>query len=121
MLINRKGFEEHLLSLEGDVQVTVERKKKPRSDRQNAYYWGVMIDILAKHFGYTPDEMHESLKWQFLRVPDAPIPLVKSSAKLTTVEFEDYAANVRQWAAQEHSINIPLPNEVDFETYEKHL
>ncbi|MBT7988453.1 MAG: hypothetical protein HN769_01050, partial [Anaerolineae bacterium] len=34
--------------LEGkDVEVVVRKKKKHRSGAQNAYYWGIVIDIIS--------------------------------------------------------------------------
>lgn len=107
-----EGLKKYLLSL-GDleVQVLVEKKKKWRSDNQNRYYWGVVIDILGSELGYNPEEMHEALKWQFLRVEGGKIPTVKSTASLSTVEFEDYMGQIRTWASIEFGVYIPEPNE----------
>jgi hypothetical protein len=59
--------------------------------------------------------MHEALKFKFLQdKTDTNLPTVKSTASLSTVEFEVYLDNVRQWAATDLSCSIPLPNEVEF-------
>lgn len=95
-----------------EVQVLIEPKKKRRSDRQNAYYWGVVIEILSDHTGYSPEEMHEALRNKFLGFYDKKTGLrvVSSSAEQDTVEFEKYLTQIRAWAS-ENGIFIPLPNE----------
>ena len=95
-----------------EVQVLVESKKKRRSDRQNAYYWGVIIEILSDFTGYSADEMHEALKSKFLGFYDKKtgLRIVSSSAKLSTADFEKYLAQIRAWAS-ENGVFIPLPNE----------
>lgn len=96
------------------VEVVVRRPRKHRSDRQNRYYWGVLIAILAEHCGYTSEELHEALKWKFLRVEaDGPLPTVRSTTSLSTVEFEEYLEKVRIWASTDLDVYIPLPNEVE--------
>ena len=40
------------------------------------------------------------------------IPITKSTTELSTVEFEDYVAKIRMWAASFLSLIIPLPNEI---------
>jgi hypothetical protein len=114
-LYNRQKFNAWLLSLGNkNVTLSVEPKKKHRSHNQNAYYWGVVIDLLAYHFGYTPEEMHEALKWKFLRV-DGPVPTVRSTRKLTTKEFMEFIEKVQIWAASEYQVDIPSPNEVNYQ------
>ncbi len=43
------------------LNVTIKPYRKKRSVDQNAYYWGVIIKVLAEHTGYTPAEMHEEI------------------------------------------------------------
>ena len=95
-----------------EVQVLIEPKSKRRSDRQNAYYWGVIIETLSDRTGYSPEEMHEALKNKFLGFYDKKTGLrvVSSSAEQNTVEFENYLSQIRAWAC-ENGIFIPLPNE----------
>jgi hypothetical protein len=112
---NVELFNTYLLSLEGkDVHVSIRKKQKTRSNNQNAFYWGVVIPLLCETTGYTDEEMHEALKMIFLIDKSRKIPTLQSTARLTTIEFEDYIEKVRQWAAQELNCVIPLPNEVDF-------
>ena len=113
----------YLISLEGkEVEVIVRRRKKSRSLPQNAYYFGVCIKLLCETTGYTDDEMHIALKMMFLQDKTRKIPTLISTTSLTTVSFEEYLEKIRQWAAQELSCSIPLPNEVDIGTPEpEHL
>lgn len=97
------------------IEMTIDLRKDTRSDNQNRYYWGVVIQILSDHFGYFPEDMHEALKLKFLLQDIKPFPAVKSTAKMKTDEFEDYLDKVRMWAMAEFEINIPLPNEVEFD------
>ncbi len=93
--------------------------RKSRSNNQNRYYFGVIIDILSDYFGYSTLECHEVLKWQFLRIvgengkPDS----CKSTTELDTMEFEVYLNKVREWASTEYEIYLPLPNEIDLPEY----
>ncbi|MCE5335161.1 MAG: hypothetical protein LLG06_11320 [Desulfobacteraceae bacterium] len=105
----------HLSTLEGkQVEIVVRKRKSQRSQDQNRYYWGVVVEILAKHFGYEPEEMHEALKFKFLRTHAGDLPTVKSTAKLNTGEFTEYVDRVIRWAAAEHGCYVPGPNEVEY-------
>lgn len=42
-------------------RITIEPYQKRRSIEANAFYWKCCVTPLAKHLGYTPDEMHEVL------------------------------------------------------------
>ena len=106
------NFDRWLSTLEGQ-RVTVEVKKfrKNRTDAQNRYWWGVVIDILSKHTGYEPEEMHNAIKIKFLPVERAGLISGKSTKHLTTLEFVDLIERVQRWAAQDQNCYIPDPNE----------
>lgn len=105
----------YLASLNGkEVEVTVKKPEKKRSLNENSYYWKIVVPILADYFGYSESEMHEAIKYRFLIDNSGKIPKIGSTAKLTTVEFEKLMTDIRQWAAQEWQVYIPLPNEIDF-------
>ena len=113
VLDDEKGFTEHIKSLDGKfIQLVVRRYRTNRSNNQNKYYWGVVIKILGDELGYMPDEMHNALRWKFLR-KGGKLETVKSTSSLTTIEFEEYLELVRIWALRDLEIAIPLPNEVD--------
>jgi hypothetical protein len=59
---------QELKHLEGKrVVVTIEKQKSSRSLKQNNLYW-VYIDILSQELGYSKDEMHELVKYKFLKL-----------------------------------------------------
>ena len=99
------------------VFFTVEKitKRKERSLEQNAYYWGVIIKILSEEIGYTKDEMHEALRYKFLRYENVNgLPTFLSTTQLSTVEWECYMEEVRRWASMDMGIVIPEPNQSKF-------
>ena len=106
----------HLNKLEGkDIQVSIEPRKRKRSLNQNSYMWGVVIEMLAEYFGYSPEEMHTALRFKFLNRLESGKPVTaRSTTDLSTSEMEDYLSRIRIWAATEYSVNIPEPNEVDW-------
>jgi dihydroorotate dehydrogenase len=104
----------HIKGLEGQrIEVVVRKQKSKRSLSQNSYYWSVVIEILSKELGYDQDELHEILKYKFLKTHSNGMEYVKSTTKLTTGEFEDYLEKIRRWSADFLNINVPLPNEVE--------
>jgi len=110
------NYERYLITLEGQRVGTETKKfKKKRSLPQNSYYWSVIIDILSREFGYESEEIHLMLREKFLRIYDDKHPdfvIARSTTKLTTVEFVEYIEKIQRWAAQEHQIYLPDPNEL---------
>jgi hypothetical protein len=106
-------FMVYLSGLEGKrFELTLEKERHARTLSQNAYYWGVVVEILRNHFGYEPEEMHEALKFKFLKkFEDSDLVTVGSTAKLSTVEFCEYIDRIMEWAASEHQICIPTAGE----------
>jgi hypothetical protein len=94
------------------------KQRSKRSIKENSYYWGVVVEILRDYFGYETyeaEEVHDGLKLKFLRIHEGEaLETVRSTTKLSTVEFEDYLEKIRRWASKEHNCYIPLPNECDF-------
>lgn len=97
------------------IFLTIETEKKTRSSQQNRYYWAVIVEIISEHTGYNLDEVNDLLKWKFNRLHRDGLPdSCKSFKALDTVEFEDKMSKIREWAAIELSLYIPLPNETKF-------
>ena len=66
-LRNSQAFKSAMQELkDGEVFVTVQRARATRSLAQNAYYWGVVVELISEDSGHTPDEIHEYLKQRFL-------------------------------------------------------
>ena len=100
----------------GDIEaeMILRKKKKQRSNPQNAYYWGVVIKLIHDHTGQDINTIHGVLTGMFLKVKDwLDKERIRSTTELTTVEFEEYLEKCRQWAAIALEVYIPLPNEVE--------
>lgn len=98
------------------VEIIVKRKSAKRSDRQNRYWW-VLVTILSSELGYTKEEMHEILKYKFLKREkvDQNTGLVfeylGSTAELNKMEFADLTTEMKRWAQTDLDILLPDPGE----------
>lgn len=100
------------------VEITVARQRATRSQQQNAYYWGVVLDLLAEHTGYHVNELHEYFKQTFLpkhlifAAPSGEVlreaVVGQTTTTLNKLEFGDYVERIRQVAA-EMGVDIPDP------------
>lgn len=113
---SRAEMDRYLGTLKGKlVEISVKEFRRTRSSQSNRYYWGVVVPIIAEHLGYTSDEMHEALKYKFLRLEAecaaTDLPKIRSTATLDVKEFGTYLENVITWAGSEFGLNIPSPNE----------
>lgn len=96
-----------------EIELILRKRKKRRSKNQNSYLWGVVYVIVSECTGYTVDEVHDAMKWQFLRVHRDGLPdTVKSTKNLDTAEFSEYVENIRNWTAVTFNGYIPDASEV---------
>ena len=114
--LNVAKVKQHILPFRGQtVEVTIEKRRKRRTDNQNSYYWGVVIRTIANECGYRSDEelaaVHAELKKKFLP-HNGKLALPQSTTTLNTADFTEYIEKVRAWAATELGIYIPDPNEI---------
>ncbi len=118
---NRRRFSQSLRRMrDGEVLITVERIKAARSQPQNRYYWGVVVELLSEHTGYTPDEIHDVLKAKFipkkLALADGngevkgEFVIGGTTTKLDKVAFGEYVESIRRWAAEDLHVVIPDPD-----------
>ena len=109
---NERNWNNALLIHEGkDVVVTIEKPTKNRSNPQNSYLWAVPYKIIADETGDDAKSVHHAMAEMFLSSPGNVVKKVKSTTKLSTVEFNEYVDNVIKWAAMFLGVYIPLPNE----------
>lgn len=106
------------LARRGDKPVVVKIAKpvNSRSVRQNSYYWGCCLTLLAASTGHTTEELHiaikdELLPRKFIKIGAKELEVRKSTADLDTAEFEQYLERFRAFAAAQLGIVIPMPNE----------
>jgi len=115
ILEDSAGFKKYVQSFEGKkIQLSICKYKTKRSLKQNAYYFGVIIPIIADWVGEDDKEaIHEALKNKFLEVRDNKgLKIVQSTAKLNTTQFEIYLERIRKWASIECGLVIPDPKSI---------
>ena len=104
-------FEMYLSTLgDGELTVLVEKKKRHRTIKSNAYYW-VCLSIIGDELGYTKEEIHSTFKAMFLVDRTGKIPIVRSTANLNTQEFTKYFDKII-YKASELGISLPEPGSV---------
>jgi hypothetical protein len=121
---NRKMILDVIASFEGkEIEIIFQKKKKTRSNPQNAYYFGVIVILMCEavrtEWGelWPRDKAHEFLKSQFLfterwnEETGEVIKIPKSTTECTTTEFEDYLLKCRQFLQDWFNVTAPLPNE----------
>jgi hypothetical protein len=103
---NRARFMEYMKGFAGKrVEFILRERTTNRSLRANAYYWSVVLPMLADYVGHDKKEdMHLDLKKHFN---------VKSTSEMKVEEFQEYLAKVIRFAA-EQGVNIPDADSVDF-------
>lgn len=103
------------------VEIVVRRARTKRTDKQNKWWWGQAIPIIARELGYDKheyDDLHYGLVakcfgTKFDAVMKQEIPNVRSS-QLSTVQFSELMEWVVRWAAQQDPpMLIPLPDEAE--------
>lgn len=122
----RKAIGACIMVMDGkEVSITIKEVKSTRSQKQNRYYWGVVVKMIHQLFldtgnDATAEEVHDFLKQEVggihkeLYAPDGKVRTITgSSATQSTIDFEDYMQKCRAWAAR-WDVFIPLPNETDF-------
>jgi hypothetical protein len=104
------------------LEIIIRPAKKRVTSDQRRYYFGVVIPILSEYFGYDKDEAHEALKAEFNPVPSKINPAQQiggSTVDLSATEFfgdeTAYVNRIVRWAAVEHGIDIPAPDEITWE------
>ena len=87
-------------------------KSTLRSNPQNRYYWGVCVEIISDHTGFTPEEIHEVLKHKFLTPKERMgQQIYPNTTQLDTREFNLYIEKIQRWASESLGLVIPDPNQ----------
>jgi len=114
-LIDREKFIIHISTLEGkSIEVIVRRKYSKKTDKENKYFRGVVVPIIAKHCGYTDDKMFGILQVKFFLYEDEKGEKYIRSTRLEewkTIEWEEKMSKIRQWASEFLHLFVPKPNE----------
>ena len=122
-IVHRNNFDNDLKLYEGkEVEITIQKKVRKRSNMQNSFHFGVILPILKQVFYeagsiYTTEQIHGRLKAMFLQVTEPIgndgqfITRIKSSTELSTTQWMDWNTQITVWAGEFFGIRIPEPNE----------
>ena len=94
------------------VAVMVEPRKQTRSNNQNAYYFGVVLEMISEETGHTAEELHDYFKVQFNSKETEIGKMPQTTTGMTPAEFEKYLENIKRFAAEKLGIYIPDPNQI---------
>lgn len=124
LIKNRELFNEEIKSLSSDKEysIIIRTKRKPRSNGQNRYYWGIVIPLVLrglKEAGFdihNKDDAHDIIKFKFLKVnieneSGEFIESFKSTKEMNTKEFKEFIDALQIWASEYLNTYIPSPNE----------
>jgi hypothetical protein len=127
---NRKYISDVVKSFEGaNIIITIEKRKKKRSNNQNAFYFGIVIPIMMDAFKdawgeyYSATEVHEALKAKYCykeQINESTgeiLQIPSSTTNLSTIEWEEYIDKIRAFAFEWFNVSVPMPNEqitIDF-------
>ena len=97
-LDNPKEFNKIFNEFDGQtIEISIKPIGAQRNDKQNRFYWKVIVGELSKDFGDTKGEMHKALKLKFD---------ISSTAKLSVSEFRDYIESIIHWASSEYNFDF---------------
>ena len=102
------------LGLDKEWQITVALYRKPRSDAQNRYLWGVCYATIREATGHEAEDWHEFFlgEWGGWETIDfmgkKRMKPLRRSSKMNKMEFADYTGFIQMKAA-EQGIFIPDP------------
>jgi hypothetical protein len=114
--------EKWVRTLEGKrVEVIIKAERHSRSIPQNSYYWGVVLLLISKETGYTPEELHEFFKRIYLKkeiiIGGQVYEVSISTKKLNTEQFMDYIEKIKGFVLAKLNLAIPNPDEYDFDAF----
>lgn len=132
LTMNRNLIIDAIHQYEGkEVKFIIKRLFRNRSNKQNKYYWGVIVEhwknIIREEWGeiWTPEETHEFLKTNLNyeeyvnentgeillnELTGIPIRKPKSTSENNTMTAEEYHEKCRQLAWNMFQYQIPLPD-----------
>lgn len=110
-LHSKEHFQKVIAGMEGQVMVSIESMRSQRTDRQNAWYWGQVLPLIAEFTGHTSEELHEIYKRMFLpkrvvKYKDKEIVMAGSTTTQSISEFGEYIERILAEAA---SLGVVVP------------
>lgn len=104
-----------------EIVLTIEDAENIRTRNQNAYYFAAIVTPITEAFNeagerFEPDDVHEILKYKFLRVVNVDewtgeikAEYVRSTAKLKIYEFSFYLEDCIRFASEYLHLEIKPP------------
>lgn len=106
------------------LAVTVKRYKATRSQKANAYLWGVVYELMAKDQEMTPEDIHDAMCERFLLNEHKRVAFFnrltgeclevetdgRRSSKLAGEPFFDFVERVREFARDFLNVHTPDPD-----------
>ena len=84
-------------------EVIIREREDSRSLEQNARLWK-LYESIGNYLGYTKNEMHDLMGWQYLRyqeqIGDTVIEKIESTTKLSTERMAWFQQQIEFWASQ---------------------
>ncbi len=93
--------------------VSIKDYVETRRDKQNRYYWGIVLKTISDHTGDDAESIHEYLKIKFLDGEKAyafghEVMVYPSTTKLSVKAFNQYLDAVTHFALHELGIYMPV-------------
>jgi hypothetical protein len=123
---NRNLILNALETFEGqEVILTIQKARKSRSNPQNSFYWGVVLQLVQQGLKDATGEFRsvENIHYNILLKMFAPeneivntetgecITEKITSSQMTTTQFCEYVMEIQKWGAEFLGVDIPSPNE----------
>lgn len=106
---------------EKNIIIRIEKRRSKRSNQQNRYYWGVVIQevrlgLIEIGYDLSADETHFFLKQKFNSVHIAnkdgeALEVPGTTTTLNKVQFGEFIEKIARWAAEYLGITIPSADE----------
>ena len=114
---NKDSVNNYLKGKSGRYEI--KKAESIRSLNQNNYLWGIVYKYIAEEIGEDINRVHDLMRMKFwfewIEDDKESAKVLKSTTRMSTVEFKDYVDQITRWAAEFLNLNIPLPNEADYE------
>lgn len=100
------------------IQMVIRPRARVKSKGQLGYWHGVIIPILADHFGYRSwehDAVHDAVMRHLRGEKPEPNPLHArvSMAEMTHAQVSELIEDARHWALTSHGVTIPDAEKVE--------
>lgn len=120
-LLNERRYRELSKRLpDGDYDILIEKHRKAGSAKQRGYYFGVVVEAFADHWGVEADDAHELLKQhcnkKIVEVVNKETGVVEevtigaSTAGFTSEQWTLYIERCQRWGATDWGFVVPAPD-----------